>query len=214
MHGCLWKRLCKSKIKGGLGFRDLEVFNRALPANQCWRIIKIFESLSWRTLKGCYFPNCDFLEVAKKTSGSFLWNSLLWRIETGVKPDTAIWHFEGNEVYSVKSGYWLGCHIEPSPTAQVPIIIRIPIGYSLLLIVATYDTQVVGIMAIYILFSKDCGLDPCVLESDKTEAVDHVLNENLLNASYGSILSEIADLRAHTNGMNISAISSLANRVA
>ncbi|KAK0576293.1 hypothetical protein LWI29_015029 [Acer saccharum] len=81
---------------------------------------------------------------------------------------------------------------------------------------ATYDSLVVGIMAIFrgILFSKDYGLAPCVLEPDKVEAVDRVLNNNLLNASHGSILSKIADLSSQINGMNISAISTSANRVA
>ncbi|KAK3226387.1 hypothetical protein Dsin_006249 [Dipteronia sinensis] len=78
MHWCTWKRLCKRKMDGGLGFRDLEVFNRALIAKQCWRIFKNPDSLASGTLKGCYFPDCGFLEATKKASGSFLWNILLW----------------------------------------------------------------------------------------------------------------------------------------
>ncbi|KAK2648867.1 hypothetical protein Ddye_016356 [Dipteronia dyeriana] len=34
MHWCSWDRLCKPKRDGGLRFRDLETFNRALLANQ------------------------------------------------------------------------------------------------------------------------------------------------------------------------------------
>ncbi|KAK2657224.1 hypothetical protein Ddye_010276 [Dipteronia dyeriana] len=65
-----------------------------------------------------------------------------------------------------------------------------------------------------ILFSKDYGWNPCVVESDKLEAVDRVLNNTLRYASYSSIVSEIAALRAGSNGMNICAISSSANRFA
>ncbi|KAK2634429.1 hypothetical protein Ddye_029221 [Dipteronia dyeriana] len=59
---------------------------------------------------------------------------------------------------------------------------------------ANVDSHVAEIMAIFrgILFSKDCGLNPCLLESDKGVAVERVLNNNFLNASYGSILSDIA----------------------
>ncbi|KAK2642401.1 hypothetical protein Ddye_024164 [Dipteronia dyeriana] len=73
---------------GGLGFRDLEIFNSALLAKQCWRIFKNPTSLASRTLKGCYFPNDNLLNATKKSSGSFVWNSLLWGkgiLESGLR---------------------------------------------------------------------------------------------------------------------------------
>ncbi|KAK2634346.1 hypothetical protein Ddye_029138 [Dipteronia dyeriana] len=78
IHWCTWKHLCKEKSNGGLGFRDLEVFNKSLLAKQGWRIIKNLDSLASRTLKGCYFPNSSFLAAGKTSTGSFIWNSLLW----------------------------------------------------------------------------------------------------------------------------------------
>ncbi|KAK0600202.1 hypothetical protein LWI29_012693 [Acer saccharum] len=81
---------------------------------------------------------------------------------------------------------------------------------------ANYDANVAGIMAIYrgILFSKDCGLEPCVVESDKDVAVFRVCNDNFQNASFGTILAEINDLRVSVGGLNIRAIPSQANGVA
>ncbi|KAK2644181.1 hypothetical protein Ddye_019376 [Dipteronia dyeriana] len=71
-------------------------------------------------------------------------------------------------------------------------------------------------MAIFrgILFSKDCGLNPYMLESDKGVAVERVLNNKFLNASYGSILSDIVVLRMQAKVSNVRAIPRSANRAA
>ncbi|KAK0574771.1 hypothetical protein LWI29_028797 [Acer saccharum] len=54
-------------------------------------------------------------------------------------------------------------------------------------LVANFDSIVVEMVAISkgISFSKDCGLSPCVLESNKAEEIDRVLNNKFRNASYG-----------------------------
>ncbi|KAK2658463.1 hypothetical protein Ddye_004996 [Dipteronia dyeriana] len=81
---------------------------------------------------------------------------------------------------------------------------------------ANSASYVAEIMVIFIgiLFSKDCGLNPYVLESDKGVAVEQVLNNNFLNASYGSILFEIAVLRIQAKVSNVRAIRPSANCVA
>ncbi|KAK3222290.1 hypothetical protein Dsin_009315 [Dipteronia sinensis] len=72
IHWCTWKRMCKPKIEGGLGFRDLETFNRALFAKQCWRILKNPGSLAVKVLKVCYFRNGNFIEAKSNADASFV----------------------------------------------------------------------------------------------------------------------------------------------
>ncbi|KAK1575093.1 hypothetical protein Q3G72_002533 [Acer saccharum] len=81
---------------------------------------------------------------------------------------------------------------------------------------ACYDERVAGIIAIYrgILFSKDCGLFTCVFESDKRGVVNCIQSGRFLDASYGNIISAIADLRLADNSMKIRTIPRLANQVA
>lgn len=49
--------MCCSKSRGGLEFRDLEMFNLALLAKQGWNIIKNPGSLIARLLKARYSPS-------------------------------------------------------------------------------------------------------------------------------------------------------------
>jgi hypothetical protein len=64
------------KYQGGMGFRDLEIFNLALLARQVWRILIEPTSLSARMLKAVYFPNTDILQANIGSNPSQIWRAL------------------------------------------------------------------------------------------------------------------------------------------
>jgi hypothetical protein len=76
IHWINWKKTCKQKNLGGMGFRDLRAFNEALLAKQGWRIITEPHSLMAKTLKAKYFPSCKFLQAKQGYRSSYSWQSI------------------------------------------------------------------------------------------------------------------------------------------
>lgn len=87
---------CTLKWFGGMGFKDLTVFNDALLRNQAWRLLRYSSSLLGHVLKAKYFTNSDFLESSLGYACSFSWKSiwsskalvkegLLWRVRNRKK---------------------------------------------------------------------------------------------------------------------------------
>ena len=68
-----WSNICLPKAMGGLGFRDLQLFNQALIVKQAWRIIRDTSLLTSRILNGKYFHNICFLNASDKGDSSYLW---------------------------------------------------------------------------------------------------------------------------------------------
>jgi hypothetical protein len=84
----------RSKSVGGMGFRDLVLFNKAMLAKQGWRILQNPSSLMTTIIKAKYFPHGDFLNASLGNKPSFAWRSiwhakellsqgLLWRVGDG-----------------------------------------------------------------------------------------------------------------------------------
>ena len=100
-----WETLTQSKSVGGMGFKDLALFNDALLAKQAWRLLHNKDSLLHRVFKSKIFPNCSFMEAPDSPSGSYAWRSILKGREVLVK--RARWRVGDGESIKVWDDPWL-----------------------------------------------------------------------------------------------------------
>lgn len=77
MSWVAWNKLTKSKTEGGLGLRDIQLFNQALLAKIAWRVITVPDCLLARILKGKYCHNQSFLEVELPSVCSHGWRGII-----------------------------------------------------------------------------------------------------------------------------------------
>lgn len=78
IHWVSWEKLRRCKGEGGMGFRDMVAFNRALIAKQGWKLMSGESSLFKQIFKGRYFPHTSFLHAPVRAQSSWAWKSLAW----------------------------------------------------------------------------------------------------------------------------------------
>lgn len=72
-----WDKLTTPKAMGGLGLRDIQLFNQALLAKLAWRIVTEPSCLLARVLLGKYCHGKHFLEVDSPQACSHGWRGIL-----------------------------------------------------------------------------------------------------------------------------------------
>jgi hypothetical protein len=109
IHWQSWSKLTMPKKSGGMGFRDLPLFNKAMLAKQGWRLMTRPNSLCARIIKGKYFPNGDFLKANKRKQSSEIWKAVLFGREAlwqglikRVGPGSSISIWEDNWIPSLR----------------------------------------------------------------------------------------------------------------
>ena len=77
IHWVRWIDLCKPKLQGGMGFKDLSMFNDALLAKQTWRLLHNTQSLFYWVFKAKYFPNTTVMGDKNPNNASYAWKSII-----------------------------------------------------------------------------------------------------------------------------------------
>jgi hypothetical protein len=78
MHWRSWEWLSTPKSLGGMGFRDMSLFNQAMLGKQCWWLLTVTDSLCAKVLKGRYYPNGSFWSASCPRTASYTWRSLMF----------------------------------------------------------------------------------------------------------------------------------------
>ena len=105
IHWLSWEKLTRSKKSGGLGFRDLYLFNQAMLSRQAWRLLTCPETLCAQVLKAKYFPNISMLRCTARDGISYSWRSILRGVE--LLKEGIIWRIGNGSSVNIWSDPWL-----------------------------------------------------------------------------------------------------------
>ena len=77
IHWKRWPEVTQPKAQGGMGFKNLHLFNTAMLGKQGWRLLTNPDSLCARVLRGKYYHNSNFMLAKRKKNCSHTWRAIL-----------------------------------------------------------------------------------------------------------------------------------------
>ncbi|CAM8940407.1 unnamed protein product [Rhodiola kirilowii] len=114
-RGISWlnkETLQKKKCDGGLGFKDLRIFNDAILMKVVWRMIKYPQLLMSKILYAKYCPDQDIFRARLGSQASHFWRGVMKTLNIfleGLRWDESEaaykWRYTSNGVFSVSSAY-------------------------------------------------------------------------------------------------------------
>jgi hypothetical protein len=110
IHWMSWKKMGCSKSTGGLRFRYLIFFNKALLAKQCWRLFQNPDSVTASIPQTKYYPQSSFLDSSLGSRLSFAWNNIF--SEKDLSQQGLIWRVGDGQSIEVSGDRWL-----PTPSS-------------------------------------------------------------------------------------------------
>ncbi|XP_042964706.1 uncharacterized protein LOC122298928 [Carya illinoinensis] len=105
IHWRSWSKMGNSKGRGGLGFRELECFNKAMLAKQVWRILNNPNSLVARVMQEKYFKGKSVLDARLGYSPSLVWKSLFSSV--GLIKDGLLWRVGDGNTIKIWKDRWV-----------------------------------------------------------------------------------------------------------
>lgn len=105
IHWNCWRDLCIPKSEGGMGFRDLFLFNKALLAKQIWRLLMQPDCLLAKVFKARYYLFSNIMAAKIGSYPSFTWRSLCGARE--LIADSLIWRIGSGRAVNIWNDPWL-----------------------------------------------------------------------------------------------------------
>jgi ribonuclease HI len=76
-HWSKWESICTPSEEGGLGFKNLRLFNEAMLAKTSWRLLSDNTSILGKIYKSKYFNNSNILKASLSNRASWGWSSII-----------------------------------------------------------------------------------------------------------------------------------------
>ncbi|XP_026384617.1 uncharacterized protein LOC113280176 [Papaver somniferum] len=127
-----WDHVNSYKEIGGMDFRDLECFNKALLAKSVWRLCHNSHQLWVKALKENNFPDTSVLHSTKKKNSTWAWQSIQGEVSFVQK--YSFWLLgDGRRIITWKDNWIAGKYKPPISIAEFEVDVKYSTVYDLMM---------------------------------------------------------------------------------